>query len=63
MAKAAKLSCGNCYFGRNGLCALNLGKPCPTYRCAERGLKPEQQLAFVFRTDRPRAVYAFPQPQ
>jgi hypothetical protein len=63
LAKAAKASCANCYFGRNGLCALNLGKPCPTYRCAERGLKPEHQLAFVFRADRTRSAYAFTQPQ
>ena len=63
MAKAAKTSCANCFFGRNGLCALNLDKPCPTYRCAERGLKPERQLSFTFRADRTRSVYAFPQPQ
>ncbi len=63
MAKAAKASCANCYFGRNGLCALNLGKACPTYRSAERGLKPERQLSFTFRTERTRAVYAFPQPE
>jgi hypothetical protein len=63
LAKAAKVACGNCYFGSNGLCALNLGKPCATYRPAERGLKPERQLAFDFRTDRKRAVYAFQQPQ
>ena len=44
-------------------CALNLGKPCPTYRPADRGLRPERQLAFVFRSERSRAVYAFPQPQ
>jgi hypothetical protein len=45
------------------LCALNLGKPCPTYRPADRGLRPERQLAFVFRSERTRAVYAFPRPQ
>ena len=32
------------------LCALNLNKACPTFRPAERGLAPERQLAFVFRT-------------
>ena len=45
------------------LCALNLDGPCSTYRPAERNLMPERQLAFVFRTERTRAVYAFPQPQ
>ena len=44
------------------LCALNLGKPCTTFRPAERGLAPERQLAFVFRAERTTAAYAFPQP-
>ena len=44
------------------LCALNLGKPCTTFRQADRGLAPERQLAFVFRTERTTAAYAFPQP-
>jgi hypothetical protein len=44
------------------LCALNLGKPCTTFRPAERGLAPERQLAFVFRTERTTAAYAFPPP-
>ena len=63
MAKAKCASCADCFFGKNMLCALNLDRPCPTYRPADRGLKPERQLAFVFRTERTRAVYAFPQPQ
>ena len=63
MAKAKAPACDNCFFGKNFLCALDLGKPCPTYRPAERGLRPERQLAFVFRTERTRAVYAFPQPK
>jgi hypothetical protein len=44
------------------LCALNLDKPCTTFRPAERDLAPERQLAFVFRTERTTAAYAFPQP-
>ena len=44
------------------LCALNLDKPCTTFRPAERGLAPERQLAFVFRAERTTAAYAFPQP-
>ena len=56
------VSCTDCYFGRNMLCALKLDEPCATFRPAERGLKPERQLAFVFRTERTRAAYAFPQP-
>ena len=42
-------------------CALDLGKPCTTFRAAERNLAPERQLAFVFRTERTTAAYAFPQ--
>ena len=62
-AKRAKhVSCEDCYFRQNMLCALQVDNPCPTFRDAERGLKPERQLAFVFRTERKRAVYAFPQP-
>lgn len=61
-AKTKKcLSCDECYFRKNMLCALNLDAPCPTYRPAERGLAPERQLSFVFRTERTRAAYAFPQ--
>jgi hypothetical protein len=59
--KAKRVTCKDCFFGANGLCALNLGEPCPTFRPAERGLRPERQLAFVFRTERTHAAYAFPQ--
>jgi hypothetical protein len=63
MAKTApKVTCEDCYFKRNMLCALDLGGPCSTFRPAERGLKPERQLTFVFRTERTRSAYAFPQP-
>ena len=62
-AKKKCISCDDCYFGQNMLCALNLGKPCPTFRPAERGLRPEKQLAFVFRAERTHAAYAFAQPE
>jgi hypothetical protein len=55
--------CEDCYFHQEMLCALNLGKPCTTFRPAERGLAPERQLAFVFRAERTTAAYAFPQPE
>jgi hypothetical protein len=61
--KATRVTCEDCFFGKNMLCALNLGKPCPTFRPAERGLRPERQLAFVFRTERTHTAYAFPQPR
>jgi hypothetical protein len=60
--KATQVSCETCFFKQNMLCALGLGGPCPTYRPADRGLAPERQLAFVFRTERTTAAYAFPRP-
>jgi hypothetical protein len=62
MPTSKPVRCEDCYFRQNMLCALDLGKPCPTFRPAERGLVPERQLAFVFRTERTTAAYAFPQP-
>jgi hypothetical protein len=53
--------CSDCFFMQHGLCALNLDAPCPTFRPADRGLKPDKQLAFVFRMERPSVAYAFPQ--
>ena len=61
--KAKQVTCEECWFHQEMLCALDLSKPCPTFRPAERGLAPERQLAFVFRTERRHAVYAFPQPR
>ncbi len=58
--KTKCLKCEDCYFRTNMLCALKLDAPCPTYRPAERGLAPESQLSFIFRTERTRAAYAFP---
>jgi hypothetical protein len=60
MPKAKRVSCEDCYFRCNMLCALNLSEPCPTFRPAERNLAPERQLSFVFRTARTRSAYAFP---
>ena len=60
--KREKVTCEECFFHQNMLCALDLDKPCSTFRPAERGLAPERQLAFVFRTERVTAAYAFPQP-
>ena len=60
--KTKPVRCEDCYFKQRGLCALDLGKPCTTFRPAERGLAPERQLAFVFRTARTTSAYAFPRP-
>ena len=65
MAKRAKrkISCDECYFRKNMLCALNLTEPCTTFRPADRGLVPPPQLSFHFRPDRTRLVHAFPPPE
>jgi hypothetical protein len=60
--KAKQIACEDCFFHKNHLCALDLSEPCSTFRPAERNLAPERQLAFVFRTERITAAYAFPQP-
>ena len=60
--KSKPARCEDCFFHQRGLCALDLDKPCTTFRPAERGLAPERQLAFVFKTERTTAAYAFPQP-
>ena len=61
MAKRSKrISCEDCYFKRHLLCALDVAEPCSTFRPAERGLAPPRQLAFHFRPDRTRLLYAFP---
>lgn len=57
-----KVSCEDCYFQRNLLCALELGGPCTTFRPdSPEGLRPPQQLRFAFRQERrSRAAWAFP---
>jgi hypothetical protein len=64
-ANARKVSCDDCFFGRNGLCALSLDEPCATYRPDHpEGLRPPSQLRFVFRQERRRqAAWAFPTAQ
>jgi hypothetical protein len=62
---ARKPSCDECFFGANLLCALPEREPCTTFRPnAAEGLRPPQQLRFVFRTERrSRPVWAFPSAQ
>jgi len=58
----AKVSCEDCFFHRNMLCALNLDEACATYRPDHpEGLRPPRQMRFVFRQERrTRAAWAFP---
>ncbi len=44
------LTCQDCYFRRNGLCALATERPCPTFRAAGRTLSPPPQPRLVPRT-------------
>jgi hypothetical protein len=59
------VTCEDCFFGRNTLCALRLDEPCPTFRPDHPdGLQPPRQLRFVFRQERRRqATWAFPTAQ
>ncbi len=60
--KARKVSCEDCFFHRNTLCALSLDEPCATFRPDHpEGLRPPRQMRFVFRQERRRqAAWAFP---
>jgi hypothetical protein len=62
--RARKVTCDECYFRRNLLCALDLSEPCATFRPDAAQLKPPPQLHFVFRQERrTRAAWAFPTAQ
>ena len=60
-----KVTCEECYFGRNLLCALAQDEACATFRPDNgAGLQPPQQMRFVFRQERRRqAAWAFPTAQ
>jgi hypothetical protein len=63
--KAGKVTCEDCFFGRNGLCALAMDQACPTFRPDHPdGLRPPRQMRFVFRQERRRqAAWQFPTAQ
>jgi hypothetical protein len=53
MSKRAEVQCSDCYFRREGLCALNQDTPCPTFRAVTRGsLAPPKQPRLVARAAR-----------
>jgi hypothetical protein len=59
-----KVSCEECFFHCNMLCALGLDEPCSTFRPNEAQLRPPQQMRFVFRQERRRqTAWAFPSAQ
>jgi hypothetical protein len=59
---AKKVTCDDCYFRCNLLCALAEAEPCGTFRPNRaEGLRPPQQLRFTFRQERrTRSTWAFP---
>jgi hypothetical protein len=63
--KQGKVSCEDCYFKQNLLCALPMDEPCATFRPDHPdGLRPPTQLRFVFRQERSRqSAWAFPSAQ
>jgi hypothetical protein len=62
--RTSKVTCEECFFKKNMLCALDLAEPCATFRPHEAQLKPPQQLRFVFRQERrSRSAWAFPTAQ
>jgi len=52
-----KASCKDCYFRREGLCALPGETPCPTFRAVAAGgqLLPPRQARLVLRPVTPLA--------
>jgi hypothetical protein len=61
-AETIKVSCEDCFFRQNLLCAVSSSGPCATYRPNHpEGLRPPSQLQFVFRQERRLQVaWAFP---
>ena len=47
MNRQSTASCEDCYFRRNGLCAMTPERPCPTFRAAARALQPPRQPRLV----------------
>ena len=60
--KAAKVSCDQCFFRAQMLCALELDQACVTFRPNHpEGLRPPRQMRLVFRQERSKkAAWAFP---
>jgi len=60
--KTCKVSCEDCFFRQNLLCALHEDEPCATFRPNHPdGLRPPKQMRFVFRQERrTQAAWAMP---
>lgn len=60
-----KVSCEDCFFRNNLLCALAVDEPCATFRPdSPDGLRPPRQMRFHFRQERRTQVsWAMPSAQ
>jgi hypothetical protein len=60
----SNVSCENCFFRQNMLCAVTEAGPCATFRPnSPEGLRPPRQMRFTFRQERRMQVaWAFPTP-
>ena len=57
MAIRGDRTCSDCYFRREGLCALATETPCPTFRQSSRGrLTPPRQAQLVPLTGKARVA-------
>lgn len=61
--RKVKPSCEGCYFGRRGLCALQLDEPCSTFRPdSPEGLVPPTQPMLLVRSEEAIADPGQPMP-
>jgi hypothetical protein len=58
MSKRVAATCEDCYFRREGLCALPGNTPCPTFRAATATLVPPPQPRLVLRAPLPAVAHA-----
>jgi hypothetical protein len=57
--RSKRPSCETCFFGCRGLCALELGGPCATFRPDDPGgLMPPRQPALLYRESSESALAA-----
>jgi hypothetical protein len=57
LAKKPRSTCNDCYFRREGLCALPGDRPCPTFRAATPVLEPPRQAPLVLRAPAPLVAH------
>jgi hypothetical protein len=58
MSKRAVATCEDCYFRKEGLCALPGNTPCPTFRAATARLMPSAQPRLIVRAPLQQVAHA-----